>query len=101
MGMEESHTEVSGGGTAGGVADLPSDWRRQMDEETKAFLVLDNTGEMKDDEFTARDAMAAMNGVSLASATRRLKKHVEQGAMTVRKAYDPRIGKQVNAYKMV
>jgi len=99
--MGKSCTQVSGGGSTTSIADLPADWRQQMDDETRALLELDNTGEMKDDEFTAKDAMEVLKVSSLPAANYRLKKHVKEGAVTVRKAYDPRIGRQVNAYRRV
>jgi len=101
MGMESTHTEVSGGGTAGSVADLPSDWRRQMDEEMReALKALDNITTMQEDEFTARDVVGLWVP-TLQATTRRLKALVAEGSVTTRKAYDPRINKQVNAYKKV
>ena len=99
--MEESHTEVSGGGTATSIADLPQGWRKQMDDELRdALKELDVVDELTADEFTANDAIGLWVP-TLQGTTRRLKVLVAEGAVTVRKAYDPRIGRQVNAYRKV
>ena len=70
------------------------------DELRDALKALDVVDEVKADEFTANDAIGLWVP-TLQGTTRRLKALVAEGAVTVRKAYDPRIGKQVNAYKMV
>ena len=70
------------------------------DELRDALKELDVVDEVKADEFTANDAIGLWVP-TLQGTTRRLKALVAEGAVTVRKAYDPRIGKQVNAYKMV
>ena len=101
MGVQSTHTEVSGGSTVSSIADLPSDWRRQMDEEMRdALKALDAVDELGADEFTAKDAIGLWVP-TLQGTTRRLKALVAEGAVTTRKAYDPRIGRQVNAYKKV
>ena len=72
-----------------------------MNEELRDTLKeLDAVDEMGADEFTANDAIGLWVP-TLQGTTRRLKALVAEGAVTVRKAYDPRIGRQVNAYKMV
>ena len=92
---------TTGGGTQTTTADVPSDWRRQVNEELRDTLkALDAVDEMGADEFTANDAIGLWVP-TLQGTTRRLKALVAEGAVTVRKAYDPRIGRQVNAYKMV
>ena len=101
MGMEESHTEVSGGSTTTSIADLPSDWSRQMDDELRnALKDLDVVDEVAADEFTANDVIGLWVP-TLQGTTRRLKMLVAEGSVTTRKAYDPRISRQVNAYKKV
>ena len=91
----------TGGGTQTTTAAVPSDWRRQMDDELRDTLKeLDVVDEVKADEFTANDAIGLWVP-TLQGTTRRLKALVAEGAVTVRKAYDPRIGRQVNAYRMV
>ena len=91
----------TGGGTQTTTADVPSDWRRQANDELRDTLkALDTVDEVKADEFTANDAIGLWVP-TLQGTTRRLKALVAEGAVTVRKAYDPRIGRQVNAYKMV
>jgi hypothetical protein len=91
----------TGGGTQTVTADLPADWRQQMDDELREELKgLDSVSEMKPDEFTARDVVGLWVP-TLQGTTRRLKALVEGEELAVRKAYDPRIGKQVNAYRRV
>ena len=99
--MESTHTEVSGGATVSSVADLPSDWRRQMDDEMRdALKALDSVTEIQADEFTAGDVIDLW-GLNRSGTTRRLMALVKEGSVTVRKAYDPRSGRQANAYKKV
>jgi len=60
MGMEGTSTQVSGGGTISNIADLPSDWRRQVDDELRnALKDLDVVDEVDLDggEFTANDVI--------------------------------------------
>ena len=91
----------TGGGTHTVTADLPADWRRQMDDELREALKgLDSVSEMKPHEFTARDVVGLWVP-TLQGTTRRLKALVEGEELTVRKAYDPRIGREVNAYRRV
>ena len=99
--MGGTRAKVSGGGTISNIADLPSDWRRQMGDELRdALKELDVVDELTADEFTANDAIGLWVP-TLQGTTRRLKVLVAEGAVTVRKAYDPRIGRQVNAYRKV
>ena len=101
MGMEESHTEVSGGGSVRSVADLPSDWRRQMDEEMReALRELDAENNIDRDagEFTIADSVGIW-AVSASGTQKKVTKLVAAGKLTVRKAYDPEGKKLVNAYK--
>jgi len=99
--MESEDIKVSGGGTTTSVADLPNDWRRQMDEEMRAALkALDADRSIKADEFTARDAVGIWRP-SLSGTKKYLARLVKDGAVTVRKAYDPRTKNRVNAYKKV
>ena len=99
--MESRETHVSGGGCTTSVADLPADWRRQMDDELRdALKGLDSVSEMKPNEFTARDVVGLWLP-TLQGTTRRLKALVEDEELTVRKAYDPRIGREVNAFRKV
>ena len=70
------------------------------DELRDALKAFDAVDELGADEFTANDAIGLWVP-TLQGTTRRLKALVAEGAVTVRKAYDPRIGRQVNAYKMV
>ena len=103
MGMEGTSTQVSGGGTISNIADLPSDWRRQVDDELRnALKDLDVVDEVDLDggEFTANDVIGLWVP-TLQGTTRRLKMLVAEGSVTTRKAYDPRISRQVNAYKKV
>ena len=100
--MESTHTEVSGGGTATSIADLPSDWSRQMDEELRNTLKeLDTAYEIDRDagEFTANDALGIWMP-DRQGTVRRLNALVEAGELTMRKAYDPDLKRSVNAYKM-
>ena len=92
---------TTGGGTHTTIADLLSDWRRQVDDELRdALKALDKVTEMDGDEFTANDAIGLWVP-TLQGTTRRLKMLVAEGFVTTRKAYDPRISRQVNAYKKV
>ena len=90
----------TGGGTQTTTASLPNDWRRQMDEELRNKLKELSVTAMEADEFTARDVVGLWMP-TLPGTTRRLKALVEGEELTVRKAYDPRIGREVNAYKRV
>ena len=90
----------TGGGTHTVTADLPADWRRQMDDELRNALKELSVIPMEADEFTARDVVGLWMP-TLPGTTRRLKALVEGEELTVRKAYDPRIGREVNAYKRV
>jgi len=101
MGMESTHTEVSGGGSTGSVADLPSDWRRQMDEEMRdALKMLGQENNIQDDEFTANDAVGIWRP-SLGGTKAYLARLVKEGSVTVRKAYNPETKCRTNAYKKV
>ena len=103
MGMESTHTEVSGGGSTRSVADLPSDWRRQMDEEMReALRELDaeNNIDREAGEFTIADSVGIW-AVSASGTQKKVAKLVAAGKLTVRKAYDPEGKKLVNAYRRV
>ena len=99
--MEEPHTEVSGGGCATSVADISSDWRRQMDDELRdALKALDAENNIKADEFTNQDAVGIWRD-SLSGTKKYLARLVADGSVTVRTAYDPRSKNKVKAYKKV
>ena len=99
--MESKEAEVSGGGSTTSIADLPSDWRRQMNDEMReALKALDAENNIKDDEFTNQDAVGIWRD-SLSGTKRHLARLVEDGLVTVRTAYDPRSKNKVKAYKMV
>ncbi len=91
---------LAGGGTHTVTADMPADWRRQMDDELRNALKELSVTPMEADEFTARDVIGLWMP-SLQATTRRLKALVEGEELTVRKSYDPRIGREVNAYRRV
>jgi len=98
--MADSQAKVSGGGTTTSIVDMPADWRRQMDDELRNALKELSVTAMEADEFTARDVVGLWMP-TLPGTTRRLKALVEGEELTVRKAYDPRIGREVNAYRKV
>jgi len=87
----------TGGGTQTTTADMPSDWRQQMDDELREAY---NEVDVTSDEFTIADAMDDW-AISYGRAARKLAGMVEAGVLATRKAYDPRVQKQVNAYKRV
>ena len=92
---------LTGGGTHTVTADMPADWRRQMDDELRESLKeLDAEKNIKADEFTAKDAIGIWRP-SLSSTKKYLYRLLEEGAVTVRKAYDPRAKRSVNAYRKV
>jgi len=93
----------TGGGTHTVTADLPSDWRRQMDEEMReALKALDaeNNIDREAGEFTIADSVGIW-AVSASGTQKKVAKLVAAGKLTVRKAYDPEGKKLVNAYKKV
>ena len=91
----------TGGGTQTTTADLPSDWRRQMDDELRdALRELDADNNIKPDEFTAKEAIGIWRP-SLSGTKKFLRRLMADGAVTMRKAYDPRSKTNVNAYKKV
>ena len=91
----------TGGGTQTTTADLPSDWRRQMDDEMRdALKALDAENNIKDDEFTNKDAVGIWRD-SLSGTKKYLARLVADGSVTVRTAYDPRSKVKVKAYKKV
>ena len=91
----------TGGGTHTVTADLPSDWRRQMDEEMReALKALDAENNIQDDEFTNKDAVGIWRD-SLSGTKRHLARLVDDGLVTVRTAYDPRVKTKVKVYKKV
>lgn len=98
--MADSQATVSGGGSTTSVAKLATGWRQQMDDELRETLKELSVTTMEADEFTARDVIGLWVP-TLQGTTRRLKALVEGEELTVRTAYDPRICKQVNAYKRV
>jgi len=93
--MGRTETEVSGGSTTTSIADLPADWRQQMDDELRDAY---NEVDVASDEFTIADAMDDW-AISYGRAARKLAGMVEAGVLVTRKAYDPRVKKQVNAYR--
>ena len=102
MGMEESHSKVSGGGSTTSVADLPSDWRRTMNDEMRdALKALDaeNNIDREGGEFTIADSVGIW-AESASGTQKKVAKLVAAGKLTVRKAYDPEGKKKVNAYKL-
>ena len=103
MGMEGTSSKVSGGATVSSIADLPSDWRRQMDDELRdALRELDaeNTIDRDDGEFTIVDAVGIW-AESRSGTQKKANRLVEEGKLTVRRVYDPECKNKVNAYKKV
>ena len=91
----------TGGGTQTTTADLPSDWRRQVNDELRdALRELDADNNIKPDEFTAKEAIGIWRP-SLSGTKKFLRRLMADGAVTMRKAYDPRSKTNVNAYKKV
>ena len=91
----------TGGGTHTVTADLPSDWRRQMDDEMReALRALDAENNIQPDEFTNQDAVGIWRD-SLSGTKRYLERLLDDGLVTVRVAYDPRCKVKVKAYKKV
>ena len=101
MGMESRHTQVSGGGCTASVADLPADWRRQVDDEMReALKALDADTNIQPDEFTAKDAVGIWRNSYKGTKTYLLAL-TKDGSVTMRTAYDPRAQRRVNVYKKV
>ena len=99
--MESRETHVSGGGCTTSVADLPADWRRQMDDELRNKLKeLDADTNMQPDELTANDAVGIWRNSYKGKKTYLIKLATE-GSVTMRTAYDPRAQLRVNVYKKV
>ena len=91
----------TGGGTHTATADLPADWRRQMDDELRNKLKeLDADRSIHQDEFTSRDVVGLWRE-SHSGTKKYLYRLLADGLVTVRKAYDPRVKTQVNAYRKV
>lgn len=93
----------TGGGTQTTTANLPNDWRRQVDDELReALKALDaeNTIDRDAGEFTASEAVGVW-GVGKSATLRRCNRLVEAGKLTVREVYDPEVKMKVNAYKKV
>ena len=91
----------TGGGTHTVTADLPPDWRRQMNDEMRDELkALDAENNIKPDEFTNKDAVGIWRD-SLSGTKRHLARLVADGLVTVRMAYDPRSKVNVKAYRKV
>ena len=91
----------AGGGVQTTTADLPADWRQQMDDEMReALKALDADKNIQPDEFTAKQAMGIWRP-SLSGTKKYIASLVEDGSLTVRKCYDPKAGVNVNAYRKV
>ncbi len=91
----------TGGGTQTVTADLPADWRRQMDDEMRdALKELGAENNVQAGEFTVKDVIGLWRP-SLTGTKQYLARLVEEGSVTVRTAYDPRVKNKVNAYKKV
>ena len=72
-----------------------------MDDELRnALKELDSEKNIKPDEFTAKDAIGIWRP-SLSGTKKYLHRLLEDGAVTMRTAYDPRAKRPVNAYKKV
>ena len=91
----------TGGGTQTATADMPADWRRQMDDELRNTLKeLDagNNIDREGGEFTNQDAVGIWRP-SLSSTKKFIAKLVENEELSMRRAYDPDAKQMVNAYK--
>jgi len=100
--MGRTETEVSGGSTATSIADLPADWRQQMDDELReALKALDAENNIDRDagEFTCRDAVGIWAS-SRSGTQKKLQRLLADGKVTVRKVYDGEAKNKVNAYTM-
>jgi hypothetical protein len=75
-------------------------WAEMDDELRDALKELDADKNIKDDEFTAKQAMGIWRP-SLSGTKRYIARLVDEGALTVRKAYDPEARVNVNAYRKV
>ena len=101
MGMESAHTKVSGGGSTTSLADLPADWRQQMDDELREVLKnldAENTIDRDAGEFTASEAVGIW-ATTVSGTRKKLRRLMAAGKVTVRKAYDPEVKSLVNAYR--
>jgi len=93
----------TGGGSATSVADLPADWRQQMDDEMReALKALDAENNIDRDagEFTIKEAIGIW-ATSRPGTQKKMNRLVAQGKLTKRRAYDPEVKNLVNAYKRV
>ena len=93
----------TGGGVQTTTADLPADWRQQMDDELRdALKVLDaeNNIDREDGEFTIADSVGIW-AETRSGTQKKLVKLVAAGKLTKRKAYDPEVKSLVNAYRRV
>ena len=93
----------TGGGSSTSLADLPADWRQQMDDELRNKLKeldAENTIDRDAGEFTASEAVGIW-AVSKSGTRKTAARLVKEGKLTVRKAYDPEVKNLVNAYKKV
>ncbi len=93
----------TGGGTQTTTADMPADWRRQVDDELRdALKALDaeNNIDRENGEFTAQDAVGIW-AESRSGTQKKLVRLLADGKVTVRKAYDPECKSQVSAYRRV
>jgi hypothetical protein len=75
-------------------------WAEMDDELRDALKELDADKNIKDDEFTAKQAMGIWRP-SLSGTKRYIARLVDEGALTVRQAYDPEARVNVNAYRKV
>ena len=91
----------TGGGTHTVTADLPADWRRQMDDELRDKLKeldADNTIDRDAGEFTASEAVGIW-AETIGGTRKKLRRLMAAGKVTVREVYDPEVKRKVNAYK--
>ena len=92
----------TGGGTQTVTADLPADWRRQMDDEMRDALKAldaDKTIDREGGEFTVKEAIGIWRE-SLGGTKKYVARLVEAGELSVRYVYDPECKMNVNAYKV-
>jgi len=91
----------TGGGSTTSVADLPADWRQQMDDEMReALKAIELEKSINEDEFTVKDAVGIWRPTLIGTKKHLYRLH-KAGAVTVRTAYDPRVERMVNVYRKV
>lgn len=93
----------TGGGTHTVTADLPADWRQQMDDELRDALKeldADNTIDRDAGEFTASEAVGIW-AITPSGTRKKLRRLMADGKVTVREVYDPEVKRKVNAYRRV